>query len=77
MTDFNIFVFHHVFRGIYTATLIECEFSNCHGEGKTESEAIANLKSRATARAKLAWAEAEARVLRIKAEIAELEKDNG
>ena len=76
MTDFNIFVFHHVFRGTYIATLIDCEFSNCDGEGKTESEAIANLKSRATARAKLAWDEAEARVLRIKDEIAELEKDN-
>ena len=92
MTDFNISVFQDVFRGIYIATLIECEFSNCHGEGKTESEAIANLKIRATATAKLAWAEALARVLRIdeltiptckwvmnelqKDEIAELEQDN-
>ena len=74
MTDFNISVFQNVFRGVYIATLIECEFSNCHGVGKTESEAIANLKSRATARAKLAWAKAEAKFH--EAEIAELEKDN-
>jgi hypothetical protein len=35
-----------VFTGLYYATLLGGEFSNCHGQGATEEEAIMSLKIR-------------------------------
>ena len=36
----------NIFTGLYSATLLGGEFSNCYGHGKTEANAIASLKIR-------------------------------
>ena len=35
-----------VFTGLFYSTLLGGEFSNCHGQGKNENEAVISLKIR-------------------------------
>ncbi len=39
-------VYRDVFTGLIYTTLLGGEFSNCHGQGKTEEEAVISLKIR-------------------------------
>lgn len=42
----NYSVYRDVFTGSYYTTLLGGEFSNCHGQGRTEGEALRGLKMR-------------------------------
>lgn len=46
LTDLKYHLSHDVFTGLYYATLLGGEFSNCYGQGKTEDEAVSSLKLR-------------------------------
>ena len=39
-------VFNNVFTGLTYTTLLGGEFSNCHGQGRNEHEAVISLKIR-------------------------------
>ena len=42
----NYSVYRDVFTGSYYTTLLGGEFANCHGQGRTEDEAVRGLKIR-------------------------------
>ena len=39
-------IYRDVFTGLYYATLLGGEFSNCYGQGSTEKDSVASLKIR-------------------------------
>jgi len=44
--EINYSVYRDVFTNKYYTTLLGGEFSNCHGQGRTEDEAVRGLKMR-------------------------------